>query len=282
MDIFVLGPMEILAAGVPITPTARKPRQLLSLLLFHIGQKVSNEKLIRGVWDDDPPQTAHATLQTYIVQLRRRLKNPVGSESATAKDILTTVDDGYMFVLPDGRFDLMEYRRLSRQGSAALKNGDLTQASQLLHDALSCWRGEALSNVRLSGLLQSEVQRLSESRVRTIEYCIDADLRLGGHREVLEDLSRLCAENPLYENLQLEYMVALYRSGLRVEAMNVFHQVRSEMVEHLGLEPSAALRRLNESILRADDSLDHVFPETYLGVDPQILGSVSAEKGVSL
>ncbi|MEV8537183.1 BTAD domain-containing putative transcriptional regulator, partial [Streptomyces sp. NPDC051211] len=44
---------------------------------------------------------------------------------------------------------------------------------------------------------------------------------------------------------------ALHRSGRRGEALDVYQRLRATLVRELGLEPSAALRGLQRSILMA-------------------------------
>jgi DNA-binding SARP family transcriptional activator len=44
-------------------------------------------------------------------------------------------------------------------------------------------------------------------------------------------------------------MLALYRSGRRGEALDAYRRLRTLLVRDLGLEPSAALGKLQRSIL---------------------------------
>jgi DNA-binding SARP family transcriptional activator len=46
-------------------------------------------------------------------------------------------------------------------------------------------------------------------------------------------------------------MLALYRSGRRGEALDAYQRLRATLVRSLGLEPSAALSKLQRSILMA-------------------------------
>jgi DNA-binding SARP family transcriptional activator len=70
-----------------------------------------------------------------------------------------------------------------------------------------------------------------------------------------------------HENLHAQFMLALHRSGRRGEALDVYHRLRSTLVRDLGLEPSARLRRLQQSILVAA-------PETPLTGEPQLPAAV--------
>ena len=51
-------------------------------------------------------------------------------------------------------------------------------------------------------------------------------------------------------------MLALYRSGRQSEALEAYRQARSALVEEIGVEPGAELRRLQDAILAQDPALD--------------------------
>ncbi len=51
-------------------------------------------------------------------------------------------------------------------------------------------------------------------------------------------------------------MLALYRSGRQVEALERYQQTRRELVEQLGIEPGPALRELERAILAHDPALE--------------------------
>ena len=62
-----------------------------------------------------------------------------------------------------------------------------------------------------------------------------AKLRQGMYLEVLSTLAALTVENPLHEGLQeREYMRALYLSGRRAQALEVFHRLRGTLMTSSG------------------------------------------------
>ena len=74
--------------------------------------------------------------------------------------------------------------------------------------------------------------------------------------ELVGELERLVAEHPLAERLRGQLMLALYRSGRQAEALEAYRSARETLVETLGIEPGAALRRLERAILDQDPELD--------------------------
>lgn len=58
------------------------------------------------------------------------------------------------------------------------------------------------------------------------------------------------------EDLVELWVLALYRCGRQADALSELHRLRTTMVNELGIEPGAALRSLQQRILRADPTLD--------------------------
>ncbi|MBW5485840.1 AfsR/SARP family transcriptional regulator [Streptomyces bambusae] len=267
MDIDVLGALAVRENGVSITPTAPKPRQVLALLALHADQVVPVSALIEELWGDEPPRSARTTLQTYVLQLRALIATALevgggagagggdggleDSGGRTAKDVLVTLPGGYLLNSNGGTSDVREFDRLAGTGYRAMDAGDFPGAARLLREALALWSGPAFADVQGGVQLDMETRRLEETRLCALDQRIEADLRLGRHRELLAELTVLASRYRTHENLHGQFMLALHRSGRRGEALDVYQRLRGTLVRELGLEPSAALRRLQRSILMA-------------------------------
>jgi DNA-binding SARP family transcriptional activator len=256
VDIKVLGPLEAYQNGRTIAPSAAKPRQILALLALQVGQVVTVPALIEELWGMNPPRSALTTLQTYIMQLRRRIEAALSTTSAGgAKEVLVTRYGGYMLELTPEDVDVQRYERLAVAGTRALEQGDNEAGSRLLRAALEIWRGQVLVDVQIGLRLGIEVTRLEESRLAVLESRIEADLRIGRHNTLLSELAVLAARYPIHENLCAQYMIALYRSGRHWRALEIFKSLRQTLVDELGVEPSARLQHLQRAILNSDPSL---------------------------
>ncbi|WP_079403276.1 AfsR/SARP family transcriptional regulator [Streptomyces sp. 3211] len=278
MDIDVLGALAVRENGISITPTAPKPRQVLALLALHADQVVPVSALIEELWAGEPPRSARTTLQTYVLQLRALIAGalergtatgpgpgagdddtPTGTAAGTgagrvvrtAKDILVTLPGGYLLSSGGGTLDVREFDRLAGTGYRAMDAGDFPGAARLLREALALWSGPAFADVQGGIQLDMETRRLEETRLCALDQRIEADLRLGRHRELLAELTVLVTRYRTHENLHGQFMLALHRSGRRGEALDVYQRLRATLVRELGLEPSIALRRLQRSILMA-------------------------------
>ncbi|MFI1003177.1 BTAD domain-containing putative transcriptional regulator [Streptomyces galbus] len=261
MDIEVLGALAVQERGISITPTAPKPRQVLALLALHADRVVPVSSLIDELWGAAPPRSARTTLQTYILQLRELIAaalqagapNPDAAETARrcAKDVLVTMPSGYLLAAGGGSSDVRTFERLAGTGYRAMDAGDFTAAARQLREALGLWTGTALADVQAGAQLEMEIRRLEENRLCALDQRIEADLKLGRHRELLAELTVLVNRYRTHESLHGQFMLALYRSGRRGEALEVYQRLRATLVRDLGLEPSVELQRLQRSILMA-------------------------------
>jgi DNA-binding SARP family transcriptional activator len=227
------------------------------MLLVHFDQVVPVSALISELWEDDPPVSCLTTLQTYVLNLRKMCLAATGSSAADVrKEVLVTRADGYMIKLDSSFFDLREYHRLVSAGWAALGSGDDVTGMRRLTEALQLWRGPALVDVPLGRVLESKRHAFEESRLVVTEDLVGAKLRLGMYREVLTELAALTVENPLHEGLQAQYMQALHLGGRRAQALGVFHRLRRNLVETLGLEPESQVQRVHQAILNSKTDQD--------------------------
>jgi len=241
----VLGPFEVFVEGRALELKRRKQRSLLALLLLHAGEVVSTDRLVEELWAGKPPKAAVGSLQNLVSDLRKAL----GRES------VVTRPPGYVLDVERDRVDLHRFERLVAQ---AAEGGGAERRSTLLREALALWRGPPLADLAFEPFAHVEIARLEELRTTAREELIQAELELGRHAQLVGELEALVAEHPLRERLRGQVMLALYRSGRQVEALDAYRQARETLVEELGIEPSLELQRLETSILRHDPELDLV------------------------
>jgi DNA-binding SARP family transcriptional activator len=257
IDIQLLGTLRATACGTSIAPSARKERRVLALLALNPGQLVTFPMLIEEIWGDRPPGVPLASLHTYILHLRQRLQPALARDGLrTPKDVLITGVGGYALDVPPDDVDAGRYERLVAAGRQATIHGDYATAARTLAAAMAEWRGRALVDVDLGPQLEVERTRLEESRLCTLDLRIDADLRLGRHRLLLDELATLCGRHPWFENFHAQHMLALQRSGLRSRALAVYRRLYDSMGRHLGVDPSWHLRQLHQAILAGDPVVD--------------------------
>jgi DNA-binding SARP family transcriptional activator len=246
----ILGPLEVWDEGGEVTLGGPKPKALLAVLLLHPNEVVSADRLIDELWGEDSPERAHAALRVNVSRLRQALP----------QEALKTRSPGYVLRVEHDELDLHRFERLVDEGRGLRARGLAVEASERLRDALSLWRGPALSDFAYESFAQAAIARLEEIRLAAVELRIEADLALGRHDGLVGELEALVAEQPLRERLRGYLMTALYRSGRQAEALDAYQDARRALVDELGIDPSPGLRELEQAILRQDPALDVEVP----------------------
>ncbi|MFF5977997.1 BTAD domain-containing putative transcriptional regulator [Streptomyces olindensis] len=245
MEFRLLGPVEVWASGRPLAPLARKPSALLTAGLLDAGRVVSVGRLIDAVWGESPPDTAGKLVQSYVSRLRQVLRRPDRPE------VIVTRPGGYLFLPGQDALDVRRFQELLERGRTEAGRGEHATAANTLEAALGLWRGPALGGPATSSL-QVEAARLEEMRMTAVEEMLDARLAAGGGAELVGELTRLVAGQPLRERPRGLLMAALHRCGRRAEALRVYRDAHRVLRTELGIEPSQALRDLHAWLLTGD------------------------------
>jgi DNA-binding SARP family transcriptional activator/Flp pilus assembly protein TadD len=247
MDFCLLGPLLVHREGVAV-PVPPGQRVVMAALLLSAGRAVATDELAELLWGSAIPPSAQVALRNHI----RRLRQALGD---TARTRIRTQPGGYLIRVDAGELDVSRFETLLRSAQAALRDGGWNQAVAGASQALAMWRGEPLADVDCEILVRREAPWLTELRLQAVEARVEAQLHLGDHAAVTAELERLIATQPLREHLYGLLMRALCQCGRRAEALSVYQKARRTLIEELGTEPEAELRRLHQRILTGDTGL---------------------------
>lgn len=245
MKVYILGPVGVSRGGHEVVLGGSKSRTVLATLMLAGGHLVPDAQLSELLWGWHPPTTESAQIYTYVSRLRKRLSPEI--------DIVRE-PPGYMVRVKSAEFDYEIFERATRLGQDQLSVGRYDNAARYFQSALDLWNGPPLANVT-EFLASTELPRLDEARMATLEGRIEADLRLGRHLQLVSELTRLVPQHPTRERLRVQLMTALYHSDRQADALAVFHAGRHVLSEELGIDPGAALAGTYQAILRGEPSL---------------------------
>jgi DNA-binding SARP family transcriptional activator/tetratricopeptide (TPR) repeat protein len=249
----ILGPIEVVGDdGRRIGLEGRRARALLAVLLVHRDQLVSDDQLIDVLWGDAPPAQAKGSLQAYVSKVR----NVIGSHGGlNGGERIVRRPPGYQLITLGGELDADLLERILARGEGAIREGRFAVASASLTEALRLIRGPLLGECRDEPFAQGEVARLEAIVLRVHERRIDAELAVGAST-IIGELEALVSDHPLHERFHEQLMLALYRSGRQVEALQVYQRARRFLDDELGLLPGPGLRSMEAAILAHDPSLN--------------------------
>jgi tetratricopeptide (TPR) repeat protein/DNA-binding SARP family transcriptional activator len=249
MEFRVLGPIELWSAGQQCDLGPTRARCVLAILMLTPRTIVPTDVLIDRIWDTEPPPKARESLAVYATRLRASLRQAVGDSVR-----LVGRARGYELDVDPDDVDLHQFRRLRRQADALAGNGDADQAALLLREADRLWRGQPFAGIRGDWMARMRAS-LEEERRAAILKRVECELDLGQHADLVGELGNLLAQYPLDEAFIAHQMTALYGSGRAGEALSLFRDTRSQLIDEQGTEPGPVLTELHQRILSHDPKL---------------------------
>ena len=246
----LLGPVRALRVGAAGEPAEElkvgSPQQqaVLALLASRAGRVATADELIEGLWGDEPPEGALATVRTYAFRLRK----------VFGADAIASIAGGYALRAERSDVDLFTFEDHVAMAEQRRMSGDVAGARGELANALALWRGTPLAGIP-GPYAESLRATLVERRTAAQESRIALDLALGHVGDAVSELTVLTAEHPLREGLRAQLMLALYQTGRQAEALGVYADTRRLLRRELGVDPGAELGELHQRILRGDPAL---------------------------
>ncbi|WP_329479216.1 tetratricopeptide repeat protein [Kribbella sp. NBC_01484] len=226
----VLGPVTAWTdAGSPVVIQGLKVRALLADLLVHEGRPVPADRLIDDLWGADLPGNPSGTLSAKVSQLRRAFEDA----EPGSRGLVNSGPAGYSLTVDGSSYDALEF-------ADRIASGDLGEALEL-------WRGPAYADFADEPFVETAIARLTEQRLTALETWHEE--RIGSGDYPVSELADLVSSHPLRERLRASHMKALYRSGRQSEALESYEQLRRQLLDDLGLDPSPELVALHQSIL---------------------------------
>ncbi len=222
-----------------VTGLAARPAAVLELLLLQANRSVSTEEIIDQLWPDEPPRTARNSVQRFVADIRSAL----GDDRA----VLETTGAGYRLAVDPAESDVEQVRRL-RAEAEERRPADPAGAADLLERALALF-GDLDDVPAPTAAAAAARAAHRELRLELIGERVEARLAAGAADELVGELRLLTGQHPYRERFWGQLMLALRAGGRRVEALRVFEQLRRQLADEVGLDPSAELRQLELMIL---------------------------------
>ena len=136
----ILGSMELLDGDRRVDLPGGRARTLLAILVLHVGEVVSSERLIDELWGENPPPTSGTVVQGLVSRLRKVIEPGRGKGEPAL--ILQTIGPGYRLAVDADVVDANRFKRLldnARGTTADVRSG-------MISTALRLWRGPALAD----------------------------------------------------------------------------------------------------------------------------------------
>ena len=226
------------ARGSVIEIPGDRQRRLMALLAQRLGRTVPADVLSEAIWGSEAVRDRKAALHSLVARVRRNLEDGGGD------GVLRTDPGGYRLDADRASVDRSAFEQLLGDADDAAP----VMRAELLAEALALWRGRAYDEFVDVEELRLEGARLDELRLVAEERYGLALIEAGRPADAVAHLQRLVDAEPFREGPVAALMRALEAAGRQAEALRCFSHYRDRLGDELGLEPSAALVRLDRSI----------------------------------
>ncbi|CAL9538439.1 AfsR/SARP family transcriptional regulator [Saccharothrix sp. NPDC042600] len=228
---------------------------LLVALLMSGGTLLTVDVLMEELWGTTPPAKVANALHAQVSRLRRSLAR---LEADQSEPRLTTSPSGYVLRVDRSELDACVFVDTIDAIRARVDAGlvaDPSACAAEVRASLAQWRGPVFGGLTGGLLCQTAAAKFAESRISALSLLYELEISSGHSAKVLPELTELFAQNSSQEQLCLLLMVALYRSGRQIDALDVYRKFRRVLADNLGIEPTPALQRYERAILAHDPIL---------------------------
>jgi DNA-binding SARP family transcriptional activator/tetratricopeptide (TPR) repeat protein len=270
VEILLLGPVQVRAAGRYVPVGSPQRRAVLAALAVDADRPVPAETLIDRVWGDLPPAQVRSAIWARVTHIRHVLAQATSADSmasgtggraagagpaggAPAGDVgLVLQPGGYVLRVDPDRVDLHRFRRLVAAGRRHGKED--AEKADLIEQALGLWAGDPLA-----GIASQWAERMRRSwNLERLDAVIDwarAALRLGRYDRVVPVVREMAEAHPLSEPLAAVMVRALAADGRPSEALEWYAATAARLVTELGIPPGPELQRLQRALLHGQPIL---------------------------
>jgi predicted ATPase/DNA-binding SARP family transcriptional activator len=203
---------------------------------------VSVSDLVDAVWDDDPPDRARTTLQTYVSRLR----------AALGRDAVEHVPGGYRLASAVDT-DVRAVRAAAAAISRLEPDDHAARADRALC-ALSRWQGPALSEFADVDWFRALCVELAELRANLVDVAAEGMLHSGRVAEAVSLLRTATVDDPFREATQILLVRALLAARRPTEAVRAAAAYRRQLADTTGLVPGAAFDAVEQLALTGGES----------------------------
>jgi DNA-binding SARP family transcriptional activator/tetratricopeptide (TPR) repeat protein len=232
----LIGPFEV--EGVDLAGLrSRKSRTLLKVLALAEGRPVSVDRLVDCLWGDRPPAKA----EREVAVNASRARAVVGGDNVERSDA------GYRLRLT--WCDVVALAELDDEAQRRTAIGDQVAARAAAIAGTALVRGELLCDEADPWWAEAEVAAVARRVASLRRVSARAALALGALSAAASEAEQALARDPLDEDALRVLMTAQVLAGRSGSALAAYADLRTRLVEELGVGPDAETEALHTAIL---------------------------------
>lgn len=252
----ILGPASVQVNDEDVPLGSGRQRALLALLLFHLGENVSIDRIVDHLWPGSAVSSRRRTLHEVVSRARAVLRDVDGHTE------LHRCGAAYRLVTATRQVDYHYFRELVASARRILAE-DPERAADTVTLALQLWRGRPLAELS-SAEAELLRDRMRERYLEGMRTLIDAHLAANRPEPALHTVEMIIDEQTVDSGLAHAKVRALLELGRRDEAAVFARKFHREYHREMGAPPDldllALIRRDRQRLANlANGALDSRF-----------------------
>lgn len=242
LEIHLLGPFEVIAAGTPVAEAhwrRRKAKMLVKILALQPGHQIHREQLMDRLWPDLDTDAATNNLHKTIHSARRALEPEL---QARGESQFLTLQDQIVVLRGPLSIDAEEFERAATR---ALERQDAASCEA----AIRLYRGDLLTEDLYEDWLTAPRHHLRNLYRNLVLFLAAVGEAAGPHRVHIERLRQLIDSDACDEEAHRALIRLLAESGNRSQALAQYRQCRDTLHRELDTEPGALTTAVYEQVL---------------------------------
>jgi len=250
IQICVLGPFQVLAAGRPLAlRSGSKAEALLGQLALHPDDGLGRDALVETLWPASLVTHAHESLTSLIYSLHRLIGDALGGAPLVAH-----VHGAYRLNVAAGvAVDAQAFAALARTGEHLARAGERAAAAGTFQQAVALYRGDLSAGGELTALVVRE--NLRARYLTLLAWLADERYAAGEYAQCLAHARHLLAHDPCREDAHRLVMRCHVRQGERAQAVRQYRLCAALVRAEFEAEPEPATTALFAQLRRDPASI---------------------------
>jgi DNA-binding SARP family transcriptional activator len=250
LRIQTLGAFRVWRDGQLVDPWERPQAETVVKLLLARrvagGRAVAPDELIEWLWPESDPESGRKKLLPLVCNARRTLEPHIEPRDS---NFILRGPTGYYFDLNGSvSWDVMEFRRLAREGAAEHRAGDLAAAVAAYEGGRRWYAGEFLAEDRYATWAIPHRRTLQNEYRDLMAALAEAYAAQRRYPEATVAAEAALEADPLLESVYRQLMRYHYAAGDKDQALKVYRNCVALFDELFGEGPSPQTRHLFEDI----------------------------------
>ena len=210
------------------------------------GRAVALDELIEWLWPEADPDSGRKKLLPVLSNARHTLEPDI--EPRDSNFILRSSSGYYFDLSGDVTWDVLDFRRLAREGAAHAREGAGAQAMAAYEAARALLGGDYLAEDRYAAWAIPPRQALQNEQRDALAGLAEVYAAAGRYADAIRAAEAALEVDPLLESAYRQLMRYHYRTGDKGQALKVYRNCAKLFDELFGEGPTPQTRRLFEDI----------------------------------